>query len=274
MNGRVTMRPLNVKTSKRQNIKTSKRKKQPTVNAPVLTFRLFDFLTFTSIFALFLVTGCVRKETSHTLYLDPDGAVTWMVLEKDIRSDANNSGERDEEEEEFMAPRRSGEHDIAQALANLDADWVETRILRETRPYMVVTEARFESLDGPLQAFFDQMGAPVSAEIRTDGDCRRLVISCDLEDFDEAEQNVALRRSESDAEEDEVLMELIDDADKYRLVLTDGEFVEARGFELTDDDTVAALLEQTREEMEAIEEVDENGNVVVYSLTWTVDGEQ
>lgn len=221
-----------------------------------------------SLFAVILAAGCVRKETSHTLYLDPNGAVTWMVLEKDIRSDAHDRRERDQKEEDFMAPRRSGEHGMAQALEQLDAEWVETRVLRDTRPYMVVTEARFDSLDRVIQSFFEQLGAPVYAELRADGDRTRLVILCNLEDWDEAEQ------SESEGEEDDVLVELMFDADEYRLVLTEGEFVDARGFELADEKTVAVLIDQSREEIEAIEEVDQNGCVVIYSLTWTVAGDR
>ena len=214
-----------------------------------------------------VAAGCVRKETSHTLYLDPDGAVTWMVLEKDIRSDAGDVEKRNEEEGEFMDARRAGEHDIAQALSEIGAEWIETRILRDERPYMVVTEARFDTIDEPLQSFFDRMEAPISAELFHEDDRVRFVIACDLEALDQAEQR------DTDEEETEVFLALFGDAEHYRLVLTDGEFVEARGFEMVDEQTAAVLQEQTREQIETIEEFDDHGRTVVYSLTWTTPSE-
>ena len=223
-------------------------------------------LTIVTVVAL--ASGCVRKETSHTFYLEPDGAVTWMVLEKDIRSDAGDLEKRNEEEGEFMDARRCGGHDVARALTELGAEWVETRVLREQRPYMVVTEARFDSIDRPLQSFFDRMEAPITAELLHEDERVRFVIACDLEAFDQAEQG------EIDEEETEVFVALVGDAEDYRLVLTDGKFVEARGFEIVDEKTVAVLQEQTREEIEAIEEFDDRGRTVVYSLTWTTPSER
>lgn len=225
--------------------------------------------TFAFLVVVVLAAGCVRKETTHTFYLNPDGTVTWMILEKDIRSDAPDLGKRNGEEEEFMEARRSEEHDIAKALAMLGADWVETRILRDERPYMVATEARFESIDRMIQSFFDQVGAPISTELRHDDDRVRLTISCDLDDLDEFEEAEEAEQRELDEEGIDVFMALIDDADAYALVLTDGKFVSARGFEIEDEGTVALLQEQSREDIEAIEETDDDGRTVVYSLTWT-----
>ena len=70
-------------------------------------------------------TGCLLKETSHTLYLRPDGAVTWSVLERDIRSDEADPDKRRSEEEAYLAAVAAGEHDVAKALDVLGAQWVE-----------------------------------------------------------------------------------------------------------------------------------------------------
>ena len=43
-------------------------------------------------------TGCLLKETTHTFYLEPDGAIVWRVVEKDVRSDAESVDERRREE--------------------------------------------------------------------------------------------------------------------------------------------------------------------------------
>ncbi|MHC4698117.1 MAG: hypothetical protein ACYTFA_15395 [Planctomycetota bacterium] len=224
--------------------------------------------------AALLLAGCdedMRKDTSHTFYLDPDGAVTWMVLEKDIRSVAEDLQERREGEEELLAARRSGHHVIADALAMLDPLWVETRILREERPYMAATEARFASVDEVVQVFMDLSNAPVTAELRREDNQARLMILCDLEAPEDPEQEDGV---ENDDDEGELLMALVDDAEDYRLVLTDGEFTDTRGFRVEERGTVAILLEQSDEEIEAIEEVDEYGRTVVHSLTWALPHEE
>ena len=42
----------------------------------------------------FLASGCLIKDTTQTVYLEPDGTVTWSVLEKDVRSDAPRAEDR------------------------------------------------------------------------------------------------------------------------------------------------------------------------------------
>ncbi|MFQ5693816.1 MAG: nucleotide exchange factor GrpE, partial [Nitrospinota bacterium] len=45
-----------------------------------------------------LMTGCLVGEATHTFYLDPDGTLTWSVLEHGIRSNADDPAERRAEE--------------------------------------------------------------------------------------------------------------------------------------------------------------------------------
>ena len=218
--------------------------------------------------ALALVGGCVRKETTHTLYLRPDGAVTWITLEKYIRSDEEDPQERRDEDEAFLAGVRSGEHKLTRALEMLGATSVEARILRDERPYMVMTEARFGSIDEVIQSFMDQAGAPINAELSREGDRVRLTISCDLAALAESTQ-----QESSDDDRLEVLEVLLEDAENYRVVLTEGEFVDARGLTIEEEGTLAVLVEQDEDQIAEIEEVDDDGNVVIYSLTWTIDND-
>ena len=102
-------------------------------------------MLFASLALTLVMTGCLVKDTTHTLYLDPGGAVTWMVLERDIRSDEEERAPRDEEEREYLDAFARGEHGVALALRRLDGD-VRTTMLRAERPYTTMTEARFDSI--------------------------------------------------------------------------------------------------------------------------------
>ena len=53
--------------------------------------------------------GCLIKETTHTFYLDPDGAIVWRVVEKDVRSDAEDVDERRKEEADYLNAAHTGE---------------------------------------------------------------------------------------------------------------------------------------------------------------------
>lgn len=127
---------------------------------------------------------------------------------------------------------------------------------------MVATEARYASIDQVVQWFMDYAEVAVTAELRTDGDQARLLIMCDLDAPEQSEQ------AETPGVNQGALLALVGDAEDYRLVLTEGEFTDARGFRIEERGSVAILLEQSEEEIEKIEEVDENGGTVVYSLTW------
>src|SRR5512140_1694851 len=74
-------------------------------------------------------SGCLVKETSNTLRLEPGGAVAWTVLERDIHASADTAIDRTREEEEFMAAVRAGTHPKASAFRALGAEDVRTQIV-------------------------------------------------------------------------------------------------------------------------------------------------
>jgi hypothetical protein len=197
-----------------------------------------------------LAAGCLVGEVTHTLYLDPDGTITWSVLERDIRSDCADRAERRQEEESYISAAWSGSHPVGNALAALGPIDLETRVARGRRPFTVISEARFSSLEDLAWEILERLGARGNTWIETDGDVVRFVLLLDAEQEDEM------------GEDADVLDPLVADLEDYRLMLTAGHFVEAQGFELQSEDTVAVPLEVDEEKLE------EEG-VAVFSLTWT-----
>jgi hypothetical protein len=198
--------------------------------------------------AMVLTAACINQNNRHIFYLDPDGAVTWTVVQEEIRSDAEDKLERIQEEREFLKAVDRGEHDVARAFGRLGALWVDAQLVRAERPYTVVTEARFESVARAMEEFLTRVGLEAAAHLETDGDLMRLTF-CYREVEDEAEGS----------EDDEVVENLIGDHEAYRFVLTEGKFIDAQGFRLEAGDTAAVLVE-----------VDENNDgAAIHSLTWS-----
>jgi len=199
-----------------------------------------------------LTTGCLVKHTRHTLYLEPDGAVSWMVIEKDIRSVADDPEERRAQESEYLDLFAAGEHPVALALERLGGANLRSSWLRDRRPYATVTEADFASVETLVQEFFDQLGVPGEVELRHEDSRHELVMTVLIEDD-----------GEQAPEEDEELLGLVEDADAYRIVLTAGQFVDAEGFTLHEGDTVAMFDERSEDE------IDRLGGILTLRLSWT-----
>ncbi len=206
--------------------------------------------------AMVLTAACINQNNRHIFYLDPDGAVTWTVVSEEIRSDADDRPDRVREEREFRQAVNRGEHDVARALGRLGALWVDTRFIRAERPYAVVTEARFESVARALEGFLTQVGLEAEAHLEAEGDRMRLTFFYrELEDDAECE----LEGDTAGSKDDDVVDSLISDHEAYRFVLTEGKFIDARGFRLEGGNTAAVLVE--------IDENDEGK--AVHSLTWS-----
>ena len=91
-------------------------------------------------------TGCLVKDDLATWYLEPGGALAWSVMEKDVHSDAEGANDRQIEEANYIAGVRALNHAMARGFSALGAADARTRILRGTAPFTVVTEARFASI--------------------------------------------------------------------------------------------------------------------------------
>ena len=198
-----------------------------------------------------LATGCLVDETTHGFYLHPDGGVTWTVRQEDVRS--NSEERRTEEEETFLANVRVERHAVALAFDLLAARRVETLILRDARPYTVVTRARFARIDRVLQNLLDGLCVRADVELRREGDEVQLTVDYSPDVVDDCE-----------SDQEEILSALVEEPEHFRFVLSEGRFVEAEGFEIARDGLLARGLRPSEEEVE------NHHGTLSYSLTWRV----
>jgi hypothetical protein len=173
-------------------------------------------------------TGCLVKATTHRLYLSPRGALTWSVLERDVRSNDSNPSTRASEEQAFIDAIAGGAHPTHEALARLVPYHTSVRLVRAERPYTVLTDARFERVDAVVEKLLSELQIPGKATLRRAGEEWTLTVEVDL----------------SSVHEDDVdspVAALVEELDRYRVVLTEGRFVAASGFEIEDDGAAVRL---------------------------------
>jgi len=203
-----------------------------------------------AILVALLPLGCIVQDTTHTLLLDPDGALTWIVLERNARSDSDKPDERATEEQELLAAARNDSNDAAAALRLLGGEGVTVSVLRDRRPFAVWTEARFPSAADAAERFLAAHGVPACASFSTDGVEARLELTLEAPP-DEATGD----------DGDDLGLPMPDDLDHLEILLTEGRFVAAQGFAIDGDR--AELIPVTDEELE------ERGGFLTLSLTWT-----
>jgi hypothetical protein len=170
------------------------------------------------------------KDTTHRLYLSPDGSVEWTVLERDVRSSGGAAAERWHEEQAYLDGVRTGSHPVQEAFRQLIPDELSIQLLRPHRPYASLVQARFQRADVLIAKLFQELQIPGSAALRQRGDETTLAVSVDLS-----------RLSEADTDVESPVAALVEDFDRYRIVLTGGSFVSAEGFAIVDEGTAAEL---------------------------------
>lgn len=206
-------------------------------------------------------TGCFEIQGKHTLYLTPDGTLTWTVLEEEIRLNDATGEEEALTADEFLDLVAANRHDAAITLAALHPSSLNNRILREEPPQAIVTEAHFPGIDRVYQNFFDLLEIPASAELRIEEERTRMEATFWVwsEEPEEPEEGDELRQVNG-----EILLALLCEC---RIVLTEGRFVEAVNFEIVEGGRVAIPIDFDTTEAE------ENNTPIVLSLTWTVEPE-
>ncbi len=204
------------------------------------------------------VGGCLQKETTHTIYVSPGGRATWLAVEKDVRSDEKDLARRQSEEQRYILSAEVGEHGVGRGLAALDPTRLRTRIVRGGRPFTVVTEAEFSSLEFAVQRIVMQLGLPADVLVTYDGPVTTMRVRID------AVEAVENEKAAPDGGPETSVAGLAEDLDCYRFVLTDGRFVRATGFRLTSDNTAAVPVETTWDKVVA------NGGILELSLSWTL----
>ena len=203
--------------------------------------------------AVMAASGCLQKETGHTLYLSPDGMVSWLVVEKDVYSDTEDRAARSQEEQEYIASAARDAHGIGRALLLLDPADLRTRIVRHERPFVVTTEARYQSVERLGRDLMVRLGLDGEVTLHREGPVMTLRVKLDVE---------AALASEEAREPDNPVDTLVDDLDRYKVVLTEGRFTNARGFTLSADGTQAMFAKTPWEAIEA------NGGIVELALSW------
>ena len=199
-----------------------------------------------------LSTGCLVKETTATLCLEPDGSVRWTVLERNIHATGNTPADRQGEEDEFMAAVRAEQHPAAVAFRVLGASEVRTQVVSGQWPYAVASEARFADIGRVCQQIIDSVGeVRGQSALERNGGRTTWKIALDYDpDVEQTDSGDA-----SDA-----LLSLLGD-DSPALFMRHGQFVEAVGFDITDDGRVAKFSSLTDHDW------DKEPHLVL-SLTW------
>lgn len=205
--------------------------------------------------ATLVMGGCLQKEAVHTIYLSPDGAVRWTVDESGVVSDDTDPSKRQLEEQAYISAATTNTHVAAQAFRALAAEGlIRTSIVREERPYHVVTDAQFSSIDSALARFFKEVGLKTSVAMKHE-DGRTSV-------------RVKLDFSKEPEDRDSPVLKMLEDLDDLRFVLTEGTFIAGGGFDVPDR-THARL---SRIWMAAADAAMEARGAIELVLTWDPDG--
>ena len=196
--------------------------------------------------------GCLNKEVTETWYLEADGAVTWTVIEKDVRSDAQAAGDRQDEETNYIGAVRVQDHPIFRGLRQLGPVELRTRILRATVPFTVTTEAKFANLADLGRHVIERsgLGGTSVVERTTDG----------------YEWTLTMRDPHAvgeSARTNDDLNELFNGMEHLTIMLAEGRFLTAQGFSLSSDHRNATLAGDD----DRWEASDDNGPVVL-KLRW------
>ena len=207
--------------------------------------------------ALFFValatTGCLRKETAHTLYLSPDGSVRWTVEESGVYSDESDEGQRLAEEQAYIGPALIGAHRVALGFQAIAPDGlVRTSVVRDERPFHIVTDTRFFRVDRMFERLFKEAGLKAAVTLREDGGQHRLRMRFDFTREIEERNNPA--------------MALLEEFENFRFVLTEGRFVAGGGFDVPD--RRKAVI--SREWVDAVARAVAEKREIDLVLTWTV----
>jgi hypothetical protein len=199
-----------------------------------------------------LASGCLLKDTSETWYLEKSGAVTWVVLEKDVRSDASTIGDRDQEEGIYWLAVQQQRHPMAAGLQELGGVKLRTVALRAESPYTVQTEARFTGLDELGRRILASIGGMGTSIVTREGE----LWTWEFVIRDPASKSGV-------AEPSEGITALMNDLDKLSVVLISGRFEKGEGFDLSSDRRVARLQEKDVTRQAQAEEP-----VVTLRLVW------
>jgi hypothetical protein len=190
------------------------------------------------------MAGCLVKDTAQTWYVNGSGEVTWVVTEKDVRSDANALADRQQEEGEYWLAVQQQRHAVAAGLQELGGGKLRTLVLRPESPYTVQTDAHFASLDELGRRIIAATGLTGTSILTRDGAAW--------------EWKIVVRDPSSMAgaanEPSDGVSALLGDLESLRVVLTAGHFESAQGFIISSDRRVATFDRNNEKSSPATEE--------------------
>jgi hypothetical protein len=156
--------------------------------------------------------------------------VTWAITEKDVRSDAQSPIDRQNEEWSYITAARAQNHPVARGLAELGPLEIRTRLLHATVPFSVFTEAKFVGVDVLGAQLISHLGLAGTSVVTRAVDGTTWTFTA----LDPHATNGA-------SEPDDDLTAAVGTLDGLRVVLIDGRFLAADGFDLSSDRRVATL---------------------------------
>jgi hypothetical protein len=203
--------------------------------------------------------SCIERDLNQTISIEPDGSVTWTVIEANVRSDNPDGPEFQREADEWFSRARAGRHGTAEAFRALGATSVESQILREVWPYAVSTTGRFPDPGSLFQVMLDRLGIDGRSTIEQIGGRTTWTIS-----YSPDEPGPAARRPDDD-EANQGLEALVSEWPKQcRFAIRHGRFVDSVGFDIEAGGHGARLRDDADE---ARKEAD---GPVAISLAWSV----
>jgi hypothetical protein len=203
--------------------------------------------------ALALVAaGCLQKDTTHSIYLSPDGTAKWVATEQAVASDEQEAAARLAEEQRYITAAAVGSHPAALALKALGPDTlVETTIVRDERPFHVVTKAGYTRADRMLERLFVENGIPASATTTSDGVRTTLRVQLDF--------------TRGMVERDTPAHVLLDELEQLTFVVTEGQFIGGGGIDVMSRGGAAKL---SSEWLEAVDAAARERRTVELVIAW------
>jgi hypothetical protein len=178
--------------------------------------------------AAMVLPGCLVQDTTEAWYVDAAGGVSWVATESEVRSNANNLDDRQQEESVYWLAVQQQRHPIATGLQELGGTKLRTTVLRSEAPYTVRTEARFAGLDEIGRRMLASVGALGESTVTHEGpNWEWKVVARDPNSMG------------STSEPSEGVSQLMAELPKLKIVLLAGRFESAQGFTLSNDRRVA-----------------------------------
>jgi hypothetical protein len=211
-------------------------------------------LAIIALAAALATTGCLQKATTSTIYLQPDGSFEWVVLERDVRSDEADAAKRDAEEFAYVDAIGRDSHGVAESFRALGGRGVRTRLLRDTRPYAAMVDARFDSLSRMIDGQLAGCGITYESTLTVDGDIPTWRFWADVGVDGEKIDDTGQCGSGLDG---------LSDALEPTIILQRGSFTKAVGFTLKGTDTATLPDEEISSET-----LRSNNGLLTLSLSW------